>query len=157
MRSDVPVGLFPSGGVDLASVLALMRPQAESIETFTAGYDAKTPDNELIHARKVAAHFHTTHHERVINAEDWWNGFQRYVYHHDDPNANPLRCVADAAGRGDGQARQSGADRLGGDETAWRCWRTPPSRRFCARRTRGGACCAASPNRCCAWNATTRR
>ncbi|MBK8035474.1 MAG: asparagine synthase (glutamine-hydrolyzing) [Chloroflexi bacterium] len=89
MRSDVPVGLFLSGGVDSASVLALMRPQAESIETFTVGYDAKTPDNELIHARKIAAHFHTTHHERVINAEDWWNGFQRYVYHHDEPNANP--------------------------------------------------------------------
>lgn len=89
MRSDVPVGLFLSGGVDSASVLALMRQHNDSIQTFTVGYDAKTPDNELLHARKIAAHFGAQHHERVIDADDWWRGFQRYVYHHDEPNANP--------------------------------------------------------------------
>jgi len=89
MRSDVPVGLFLSGGVDSASMLALMRQHADSIQTFTVGYDAKTPDNELLQARKIAAHFKTTHHERVITAEEWWRGFEHYIYHHDEPNANP--------------------------------------------------------------------
>jgi asparagine synthase (glutamine-hydrolysing) len=89
LRSDVPLGLFLSGGIDSAAVLALMNQEAQGqIKTFTVGYDAATPDNELLHARKIAAHFGTEHHERVITAEDWWTGFERYVYHHDEPNAN---------------------------------------------------------------------
>ena len=88
LRSDVPLGLFLSGGVDSAAVLALMAREDNRIKTFTIGYDARTRDNELLHARQIAEHFKTDHHERVINAEDWWNGFERYVYHHDEPNAN---------------------------------------------------------------------
>jgi asparagine synthase (glutamine-hydrolysing) len=89
LRSDVPLGLFLSGGVDSASVLALMSNDAEGrVKTFTVGYDATVPDNELIHARRIAAHFKTDHHERVITAHDWWRGFEQYVYHHDEPNAN---------------------------------------------------------------------
>ncbi|MBE2268887.1 MAG: asparagine synthase (glutamine-hydrolyzing) [Anaerolinea sp.] len=89
LRSDVPLGLFLSGGIDSAAILALMRQEVETVQTFTVGYDARTPDNELIHARKIAAHFGAAHHERVINAEDWWRTFERYIYHHDEPNANP--------------------------------------------------------------------
>lgn len=89
LRSDVPLGLFLSGGVDSAAVLALMTREAEGrVKTYTVGYDARTPDNELAQARRAAAHFGADHHERVITAEDWWNGFERYVYHHDEPNAN---------------------------------------------------------------------
>jgi asparagine synthase (glutamine-hydrolysing) len=93
LRSDVPLGLFLSGGVDSAAVLSLMAREAgsdtgERVKTYTIGYDASTPDNELLHARRIAAHFGADHHERVIKAEDWWNGFERYVYHHDEPNAN---------------------------------------------------------------------
>lgn len=90
LRSDVPLGLFLSGGVDSAGMLALMAQTARGrIKTFTVGYDAQTPDNELLHARKIAAHFETDHHERVISAADWWQGFEHYVYAHDEPNANP--------------------------------------------------------------------
>lgn len=90
LRSDVPLGLFLSGGVDSAAVLALMAQQdTEAINTFTIGYDAAVPDNELLHARRIAAHFNTTHHERVIDAQTWWDGFLRYVYHEDEPTANP--------------------------------------------------------------------
>ena len=95
LRSDVPLGLFLSGGVDSAATLALMNkvaegyPEAEGrIKTFTIGYDAQTPDNEFLHARRIAEHFKTDHHERLITAQDWWAGFERYVYHHDEPNAN---------------------------------------------------------------------
>jgi asparagine synthase (glutamine-hydrolysing) len=90
LRSDVPLGLFLSGGIDSASVLALMEREAGGrIKSFTVGYDAETPDNELLQARRIAEHFNTEHHERVITADDWWDGFERYVYHHDEPNANP--------------------------------------------------------------------
>ena len=90
LRSDVPLGLFLSGGVDSAAVLALMaRDAGGRIQTYTVGYDADVPDNELAQARRTAAHFATLHHERVISADDWWAGFERYIYAHDEPNANP--------------------------------------------------------------------
>ncbi len=92
LRSDVPLGLFLSGGIDSASVLAMMARSNEGgddrIKTFTVGYDMPSPDNELIHARRIAEHFKTDHHERVITAADWWRGFEQYVYYHDEPNAN---------------------------------------------------------------------
>ena len=47
-----------------------------------------SPDNELAQARRIAEHFHTDHHERIITAADWWRGFSDYVYYHDEPNAN---------------------------------------------------------------------
>ncbi len=90
LRSDVPLGLFLSGGIDSAAVLALMAQEASGrIKTYTIGYDMAVPDNELAQARRIAHHFETEHHERVINANDWWNGFEQYVYYHDEPNANP--------------------------------------------------------------------
>ncbi len=89
LRSDVPLGLFLSGGIDSASVLAMMsREETAAIKTFTVGYDMPSPDNELIHARRIAEHFKTDHHERIITADDWWRGFEQYVYYHDEPNAN---------------------------------------------------------------------
>ena len=89
LRSDVPLGLFLSGGVDSASVLAEMAKSADGrIKTFTVGYDMPTPDNELLQARRIAEHFRTEHHERVISAADSWRGFNDYVYYHDEPNAN---------------------------------------------------------------------
>lgn len=90
LRSDVPLGLFLSGGIDSAAVLALMNRDAGGrIKTYTIGYDMDTPDNELAQAHRIAGHFQTDHHEHVINADDWWEGLQRYVYYHDEPNANP--------------------------------------------------------------------
>lgn len=88
LRSDVPLGLFLSGGVDSASVLALMAEAGADMRTFTVGYAGDLPDNELAQARRIAAHFGAQHAERVLTADDWWQGFDRYVYHHDEPNAN---------------------------------------------------------------------
>ncbi len=89
LRSDVPLGLFLSGGIDSAAMLALMSREADGrVKTYTVGYDMQTPDNELLQARRIAEHFKTDHHERVINAEDWWGGLLKTVYHHDEPIAN---------------------------------------------------------------------
>jgi len=94
LRSDVPLGLFLSGGIDSAAMLALMSEMEPGrIKTFTVGYDvgrnATTPDDETLHARRVAQHFGAEHHERIITADDWWEFLQAYVYYHDEPNANP--------------------------------------------------------------------
>ena len=89
LRSDVPLGLFLSGGVDSATLLALMSEfEPGRVKTFTVGYAGNTPDNELLKAQRAAAHFNSDHHELVIDAEDWWRHFQDYIYFHDEPNAN---------------------------------------------------------------------
>lgn len=89
LRSDVPLGLFLSGGIDSAAMLALMSREVDGrVQTYTVGYDMQTPDNELLQARRIAEHFKTEHTERVINAGDWWRGLEKAIYHHDEPIAN---------------------------------------------------------------------
>lgn len=90
LRSDVPLGLFLSGGIDSAAVLALMQQGAgEAVRSYTVGFATQTPDNELEHARRIATHFQTQHHERILTAAEWWSGLEHYAYAHDEPNANP--------------------------------------------------------------------
>ncbi len=91
LRSDVPLGLFLSGGVDSASLLALMsRFEPGRIQTFTVGYIGDHyHDNELDAARETAAVFNSDHREMTLTADDWWQYMCQYVYAHDEPNANP--------------------------------------------------------------------
>ena len=64
--SDVPVGVFLSGGLDSATVLSLMREQISGeIKTFSVGF-ADGSFNELERARATANRFETDHHEMVI-------------------------------------------------------------------------------------------
>lgn len=67
--SDVPLGLFLSGGLDSSAILAMMRQVIPgTIRTFSIGY-AEASDqsyNELERARAIAAHFETTHTESVL-------------------------------------------------------------------------------------------
>lgn len=104
LRSDVPLGLFLSGGIDSAAMLALMSEfEPGSVETFTVGYDIATGDNELEQARRIADHFNTTHHELVISAEDYWRHFTAFVFQNDEPVANPsivsLQALAEETAR----------------------------------------------------------
>lgn len=75
--ADVPVGAYLSGGLDSSLVVATMRrllgPDA-TVHTFAAGFGDPRID-ELPHARRVADHLGTTHHEAVVgptDLEDLW-------------------------------------------------------------------------------------
>jgi asparagine synthase (glutamine-hydrolysing) len=68
--SDVPLGVFLSGGLDSSSVVAMMaelRPAAQ-IKTFAIGFKEKSFD-ESSHARRVAEFFGTDHHEEILGAQ----------------------------------------------------------------------------------------
>lgn len=63
MVADVPVGVFLSGGYDSSLVTALLQKDSmQKIKTFTIGFEEESY-NEAPHARKVAAHLGTEHHE----------------------------------------------------------------------------------------------
>ncbi|MBI5200455.1 MAG: asparagine synthase (glutamine-hydrolyzing) [Elusimicrobia bacterium] len=70
LLADVPVGAFLSGGVDSSVVTALMTQEAgKTVKTFSIGFSgARAGLDESAHAREVARHLGTDHHELVLPA-----------------------------------------------------------------------------------------
>jgi asparagine synthase (glutamine-hydrolysing) len=65
--SDVPLGLYLSGGLDSSALVAAAKPHLNgSLRTFTLGFNE--PTDELDDARLVADHFHTEHHATTLDA-----------------------------------------------------------------------------------------
>jgi asparagine synthase (glutamine-hydrolysing) len=87
MISDVPLGAFLSGGVDSSLVVGLMSEVSSSrVKTFSIGFDEPAFD-ELEHARRVADHFGTEHHEFVVKP-DGVGILDQIVSHFDEPFAD---------------------------------------------------------------------
>jgi asparagine synthase (glutamine-hydrolysing) len=85
--ADVPVGAFLSGGIDSASVVALMAESGTApVRTFSIGFQEATHD-ELPYARQVAARFGTEHHEFVVKA-DAAEVLPKLVHHYNEPFAD---------------------------------------------------------------------
>ncbi len=86
--SDVPLGAFLSGGIDSSLVVGLMAEVSGSrAKTFSIGFDEPAFD-ELEHARAVARHFGTDHHEFVVRP-DGVAILERLIEHFDEPFADP--------------------------------------------------------------------
>jgi asparagine synthase (glutamine-hydrolysing) len=87
MISDVPLGAFLSGGVDSSLVVGLMSELSSArVKTFSIGFDEPAFD-ELDHARRVADHFGTDHHELVVKP-DGVGILDKLVSHFDEPFAD---------------------------------------------------------------------
>jgi asparagine synthase (glutamine-hydrolysing) len=100
--SDVPLGAFLSGGVDSSLVVALMaRSSGARVKTFSIGFDEPQFD-ELEHARRVAEHFATDHHEFVVRP-DGVAILDELIAHFDEPFADasaiPMWYVSELARR----------------------------------------------------------
>jgi len=89
LMSDVPLGLFLSGGLDSTGLAALMAPMAsERIKTFAVGFDDAT-SNELPFARLAARAVGAQHHEIVLSPDDFFGSLPRLLWHEDEPIAFP--------------------------------------------------------------------
>ncbi|HKS09910.1 MAG TPA: asparagine synthase (glutamine-hydrolyzing) [Pyrinomonadaceae bacterium] len=93
MMSDVPFGVFLSGGVDSSANVALMSElMSRPVETFTVGFSDAEYLNELQSARRIADQFGTNHHEVIISEKEMQEFLPRLVFHQDEPIADPV-CV----------------------------------------------------------------
>jgi asparagine synthase (glutamine-hydrolysing) len=93
MMSDVPFGVFLSGGVDSSANVALMSElMSRPVETFTVGFSDAEYLNELESARRIAKQFGTNHHEVIISENEMQEFLPRLVFHQDEPIADPV-CV----------------------------------------------------------------
>ncbi len=86
LRSDVPLGVFLSGGIDSSAVVSMMHKQGvKDIKTFSVAWDYGDNFNETKYARSVAKQFNTDHTEYFMSAEDFKDFLPEYIRHMDEP------------------------------------------------------------------------
>jgi asparagine synthase (glutamine-hydrolysing) len=91
MASDVPVGVFLSGGIDSSTNLALMsKLMSKPVDTFTVAIKGQDNFNEFQYAREMVKHFNANPHEIFIDENDFINILDFVVYHQDEPLADPV-------------------------------------------------------------------
>jgi asparagine synthase (glutamine-hydrolysing) len=101
-RSDVPFGMFLSGGIDSTAVLVMMARLAERpVKAFTIGFAASEVADERPAARAAAALVGAEHVELVFDEADFWKWLPQIVSAVDDPAADyailPTWALARAA------------------------------------------------------------
>ena len=85
LMSDVPLGMFLSGGVDSSAIAAVMsRLVSTPIQTFAVGY-SESAWSELGYARQVAKHIGSEHHEVIVGKDDFLNVLPTLIWHEDEP------------------------------------------------------------------------
>jgi asparagine synthase (glutamine-hydrolysing) len=93
MMSDVPFGVFLSGGIDSTTNVALMAELMDRpVDTFSVGFRGLEQFNELGYARQVSNEFKTNHHEVIIDAKAAFDFLPALVHHQDEPIADPV-CI----------------------------------------------------------------
>jgi asparagine synthase (glutamine-hydrolysing) len=93
--SDVPVGVFLSGGIDSSTNAALFSEgEGQPVRTFSIGYDREyeSYQNELHYARRMAHGVGADHHELRLRENDLLESLPLIIRHQDEPLADPV-CV----------------------------------------------------------------
>jgi asparagine synthase (glutamine-hydrolysing) len=90
LRSDVPLGVFLSGGLDSSTVVALMSDMiSDPINTFTVGYDMSRNFSEEPFAEMVATKFNTKHHVFKLEPDDFFTSIEKLVEFAEEPIVEP--------------------------------------------------------------------
>lgn len=102
MMSDVPFGVFLSGGIDSSTNVALMSEYTDlPLNTFTIGFKDHQHLNELEYANIAAKRFNTKHHQVLIDEADMIGYLENLIHHQDEPLADwvciPLYFVSKLA------------------------------------------------------------
>ncbi|GAB4478116.1 MAG: amidotransferase 1, exosortase A system-associated [Anaerolineae bacterium] len=93
MISDVPFGVFLSGGIDSSTNVALMAELMDRpVQTFSVGYRRHPEFNELEEARFAARHYGADYHEVLIDVDDLIAFLPSLIYYQDEPIGDPV-CV----------------------------------------------------------------
>ncbi|WP_374656898.1 asparagine synthase (glutamine-hydrolyzing) [Phenylobacterium sp.] len=101
-RSDVPYGLFLSGGIDSATIATLMaRLNERPVTAFTCGFDAPGARDERAAAERVARALDLDWRETTFDEADFWRIAPQVAWAMDDPTADyatlPTYKLAEAA------------------------------------------------------------
>ncbi len=90
LMSDVPLGVFLSGGLDSSTIVALMADLMDRpVKTFSVGFAEGGDYDELSHARRTAQHFGADHQEIVVSSADAAQQLLVLLDHLDEPMADP--------------------------------------------------------------------
>ena len=103
LMSDVPLGMFLSGGIDSSAIASVMSNMvSDPIKTFSVAFNVPEA-NELAYARQVASELGTDHHEVIVEPEDFMAAVPHLIYQEDEPIAHsasiPLYFVSELARR----------------------------------------------------------
>jgi asparagine synthase (glutamine-hydrolysing) len=103
LMSDVPLGMFLSGGVDSSAIAALMKRMVSGpLKTFSVGY-RETEYSELDYARQFAGAIGSDHHEVTVGMDEFFDELPKLIWHEDEPLVWPssvsLYCVSRLAAR----------------------------------------------------------
>jgi asparagine synthase (glutamine-hydrolysing) len=86
LRSDVPLGLFLSSGVDSGVLLAIMSKYSSGpVQAFTIGFEEGEKTNEVEDARAMASRFGADHHCMMVGAADYMKYYDRYMSDLEEP------------------------------------------------------------------------
>jgi asparagine synthase (glutamine-hydrolysing) len=89
LRSDVPLGLFLSSGVDSGVLLAIMSQYTNTpVQTFTIGFEGGEKTSEVADAEATAHRFGADHFMQILTPEDYVKYYDRYMRDIEEPVGN---------------------------------------------------------------------
>ena len=86
LTSDVPIGVFLSGGIDSSAITAFASQNYDGkLTTYSVAFDFQKEKSELDRAKSIATKFKTDHHELFISGNTVVDIIDNMVYHNDGP------------------------------------------------------------------------
>jgi asparagine synthase (glutamine-hydrolysing) len=121
LRSDVPVGISLSGGIDSSAIMALCaKKYKENLVAFSIGYEEKTENDESLFAREFSKKLGVKFIRKTLKTKEFIQNFPELVHWSDEPIADPagfgIYSVSKVAKKYNVPVLIGG---LGGDEFFW--------------------------------------